>query len=246
MLSGPTPAIGGTYFQPCFDHHFNLIRQYASKDFQKLGKTANLSLKKANMVLITDGEGGFEKERIQNELESLPNGVETFFNLVNLQNLNSSLAEIAKLTSEKNAKSMVTHISGEQITKFIEESNNIRIDKEAFTYDKKKGNIPSEVSKAITLLKIPFADYHKVTERTQELNFEIKGERGVTLTSNVQILTELNSLIIHLRNQNLDPALKQYLKSQILLHYPEWTGHSLNRLNLYEEKVLREFLEVIK
>jgi hypothetical protein len=243
LLMNPTRSDEGTIFQPCFDKHFEMIHKYAVQDFKSSDKFKHLALKKANMVLITDGGGNVDLPKVLLDLQNLPPSVEMFFNLVTLEGKNEDLESIVKATNSARSKSMITSISESQMADFVKESANPYVNPNAFVYDTKKGAISSDIANDLSTLRMPSFEDEKTMAYVGKAKAEIKENRHIEAHENHLVYREISQLTDIFLNGALDNKVKQIILGKILKNYPRWTGHQLNALSLLEEELLKKLVE---
>jgi hypothetical protein len=242
FLNNATPAGSSTDIQACFDKHFQIIHEFASKEKRKQGGVSDLPLKHANMILISDGADTVSAEKVIADLNNLPEGVKTFFNLAILEGENPSLERIVAATNSAKAKSMITKLSGDQIESFIKEAANPTVDPEAFVYDNKMGRVEGSLAQQILALTLPNTDENVDIVHINQLKQSIRGVSGIELSPRVFILTEIQMLTELFNSGLVEYKQKQLILGLILSRFHLWSNHNLNQLNYLEEEKLRELI----
>jgi len=242
-LTKPTRAEDSTNIQACFDHHFEMIHKYAGSDLTTGLAKDRLKLKKANMILITDGEDKVNEEKIKNDLGALPQGIKTFFNLVSVQGHNKTLADIAQFSNTENSRGMATHLTPELISRFIQESSNPQVDPEAFVFDKNRKQVDGQLIGDISKLKMPTYEQPVPFERVREQLARVQGSDSVDPNGNSAIIRDLYRLINTLKEAPVSNEIKLKALADILENYTRWTGRPLEKLSTLEAEILKRLNE---
>lgn len=242
-LATETSSNTSTYFQPVFDHFFKTIHKHSKT--KKSGSYADmLSLKKANMILITDGGAyDLQLDKIKNDIANLPKEVAPFFNLVSLGGRNESLESIVGFLNKEHAAAMVTAITTEMMGKFIKESTSIHVDPNAFVYEPSKGVVPSDVMRQLMGLKLPRTNTTEAGDVGRQLKKQVRVLESNTSAANVTVLSELQKLTVIFQTQTIPADIRITTLAEVLSNFQNWTGRSLSQLSLIENDIIGKFIE---
>ena len=234
MLARPTSANDGTCFQPCFDKHFEVLRELV-KDLK-----SRLKLRVGNMVLVTDGGGDVALQKVQSEIESLQTaGVRTFINLISLEGRNADLESIVAATQSRGSASMVTNLTSEQISSFLSEADRPYVDPKAFVLNQSR-NLDADLIRKVQTLTLPaLQGPDSYRETALELKRTLRDHEKVDFpTSNIQFFNELRGVKEAFGSDLLSQDEKLIVLGMILSNWQEATGHSLSGLSYLEKDIL--------
>ncbi len=248
-----TQAYEGTDIQSWLDTLFVEIHKHYNESGKGESVKGRLKLSKVNYFLLTDGEATVNQAKVLEDLNNLPKDVQLLMNFVGLMSSNKDLENIAKFTNTQNSRSMAHDISKELIDQFLQESDNYKIDENAFVFDKNK-KMPSDVISDIKALQMPSFISEIPSDKLQLLKatvdrqqhqpsqyFSMKGvspyyESGVS------------SLYYYLESSTAEYTFeqKQYFYYLLMQHYPEWVNRSLSQLTETEMLLLKNLRRLAK
>lgn len=244
FLNSPTHAYEGTNIQACFDKHFQMIHE--NMDHSNRGKELvhRLKLKKANMILLTDGGAAINKSGTLKEISELPPGVQTMFNLVAIGERNQQLEEIAQYTNTKNSQAMVTVLTKEMMEKFVNNAEQIQESSEAFVFDLGHQNLDIKLSQMISDLKVPSFHTDSPFESIRLANEELQGSNSTSPQKNASLVRDLDLLISNIKKTKAPSDIVIKTLADVLTNYSRWTGSRLNSLSQLEADLLIQFQQL--
>lgn len=235
-----TPATEGTVIQNTFDSFVALVRQHYDKSKNAKNMIDKLNLNRATMILMTDGEdSSIEYKKIQDDLRTLPKDVQIMINLMSISQHNPQLATIAKSTNTAGVHGMYTHITDENIKKFIAEANAPRLDVSAYVHN----DSASKTFSSADLLKIKYPNEtnilsEKIFQTLQSTirvvqNKHIEYDRtGLTLFQ-IEEITGFDKNSFSLQTRKL-------IYYEVLKRFRDYMGRPLNQLSEFEYKCLED------
>lgn len=248
-----TQANEGTNIQNWLDTLFAEIHKNYNESGKGQSVKERLKLSKVNYFLLTDGEAKVDQEKVLDDLNNLPKDVQLLMNFVGLISENKDLENIAKFTNTQNSRSMAHDISKELIDQFLQESDNYKIDENAFIFDKNK-KMPADVIGDIKALQMPSFISEIPSDKLQLLEATVDRQqhqpsqyfsmKGVS----PYYESGMSSLYYYLDSSTADYTFeqKQYFYYLLMQHYPEWVNRSLSQLTETEMLLLKNLRRLAK
>lgn len=198
-----------------------------------------LRLKKANMVLMTDGGADISVSKVTSDIENLPEGVSTFINFVSIGETNSDIAKVVQKTNTKNSHSMVTFLTPEMMENFIKEAEKPQVDPEAFVFDNSKGQQSTELLLAVQNLKMPSFESQVPHELIRDRLSQVIGSDEIDPAAQTGVVRDLYFVHEEMKGSTqLSNQLRLKVLGDILNNYTRWSGRSLNSLSTLERNLL--------
>lgn len=241
LANGEPKADSGTNIQSTFDDFESLVIEQSQTNASG-DKLDQLVLTRANMVLMTDGDDpGLNLNRVESQIDGLKkNGFQIFLNLVSFVTHNRGLESLAKGSVGNPDHPMYIQLTGEQIARFIHESNHLTLNDDAFapTQAIGVGFGLSDVAK----LHFPAEDSRQLESKLTALVAKMApSQHGVRVTRrNYQTAMSILELI-----QSQYPFTRQqkrHILHEILQQYLAMTGSPLDQLSFKEYEILRELV----
>ncbi|MBN8536812.1 MAG: hypothetical protein J0M15_07145 [Deltaproteobacteria bacterium] len=244
FLNSPTDAKEDTNIQACFDKHFQMI--YDNIDHKNRGNDLihRLKLKKANMILLTDGGAAIDRPGTLKKIADLPPGVQTMFNLVAIGERNHQLEEIAQYTNTKNSQAMVTVLTREMMNEFINNTDQLQESPDAFVFDPSNQNLSGKLSQMISNIKVPLFSTDKPFESIRLANEELQNRSTNTPPKNSGLVRDLDLLLSSIRKSKAPSEVVIKTLADVLTNYSRWTGSRLDSLSQLEADLLLQLQQL--
>jgi|GEM_PF-1220887 Transglutaminase-like enzymes, putative cysteine proteases len=226
-------VVGGTDIQKVMEHFYGLVDQ-SYKTKSKSGRER--VFQKANMVLFSDGGSVLNMPRLEALRKTMPEKVELNLNFVSIGNeVNAdlkTLSENKKLGS--GGKSGLKQLSDEMAQSLTQISADF--DPEAFaTKDRINGALLAKIEalmKEVVVDSKIAPDMKKVDQAVSSIRITTQNVENI---SGSQELRNLLRIWERLKDQNLEPVLKQRLVQAMVDAYPELSGRGWRDMTYFEK-----------
>lgn len=243
-LANYIPKHGGTTeITQVLLHFYDLVSLSVSrseKEFQKF--------KKANAIVISDGESNIQVEAVKKASQKLPKDMQAIINFIGVGGKNPDLTDIANATNPDNTKTIARTMTDQMISDIIEQSNNPKFNPKAFALAEGE-KLDIEFNMMLRELNSQNINYSVPLDISSSLKIFRELKLDNTTDKEIENKTAVNHFLLligKLINTELEKEKKVIIVNSILENYEAFTGRSLKSLSYKEEamfKSLREWLE---
>lgn len=244
MINSNHDAKEGTRIEPTLVHFYNLVAKANAQN----ATDHRSKLKKANMILVTDGGDTVNMENVVRERKKVPDEVQVNLNFLAVSETNETLIQLAKESNMSTSKPMYRQITAEMISEVMAESQRPTLDKEAFAQSEKI-QVPTDITRSLNDLTskaanfkrdVNIQDIQRKMSEFQLRNLELKD------IPNARAPAELLQLQKVLVAVDLPRDVKVRIVYTLIHEYEAYAGRKLDFIIIQEQEAFQALYEWAK
>jgi hypothetical protein len=235
-----TRSKGSTDIQKVLLHFYDLVasahqNSLTEKDLARI-------LKRANLILFSDGGSIVDKPTVLKARNQIPKTVNLFMNFVGIGNSNETLIDLANSSRASSAQSLYRDLTHAIMEEAVAAAH-VQYDPEAFaSAERVPPALLASFQKLMSNLP-PFAvaaNEERVHTLARQLNFS---ETAAKELRNSGMVTGLLAMAREIESLQLPRNVRIDFVDRLLTNYPQMSGRPLNRLTLHEKNTLEELVK---